>query len=119
MQRIHEAKIIHADLKPDNILVCAQLPEDKPITQLLDFPLIRLIDFGRAIDMNYFRGKSFTGKAKTQCFECEEMKVSFFLIEKLTLQIADGSAMDLSDRFLRLCRYYSHSNSSSVHGNKS
>ncbi|KAI6190720.1 Protein kinase domain-containing protein [Aphelenchoides bicaudatus] len=74
LQRIHEAKIVHADLKPDNILICAPLPEDKPIAQLLDFPFIRLIDFGRAIDMNYFRAKNFTGKAKTQCFECEEMK---------------------------------------------
>jgi checkpoint serine/threonine-protein kinase len=78
LQRIHEAKIIHADLKPDNILICALLPEDKPISQLLDFPLIRLIDFVRAIDMNYFKNKSFTGKAKTQCFECEEMKARFF-----------------------------------------
>jgi hypothetical protein len=45
------------------------------VEKLIDFPLIRLIDFGRAIDMNYFNGKEFTGKVKTQCFDCVEMKV--------------------------------------------
>lgn len=44
------------------------------MSELLDFPLIRLIDFGRAIDMKYFKGKNFTGKVKTQCFMCQEMK---------------------------------------------
>lgn len=75
LQRIHQARIIHADLKPDNILICAQVPESATIEELVNFPLIRLIDFGRAIDMNYFNGKTFTGKAKTQCFDCVEMKV--------------------------------------------
>jgi serine/threonine protein kinase len=75
LQQIHAFKIIHADLKPDNILICKPLPEEMAAEKCIDFPLVRLIDFGRAIDMNHFAGKTFTGKAQTECFDCFEMEV--------------------------------------------
>ncbi|KAI6227519.1 Protein kinase domain-containing protein [Aphelenchoides fujianensis] len=73
LKTIHDASIIHGDLKPDNVLITGMLPDDLSAEQMLGRPLVRLIDFGRAIDMQYYRGKTFTGKAKTQCFDCVEM----------------------------------------------
>ncbi|KAI6208580.1 Protein kinase domain-containing protein [Aphelenchoides besseyi] len=73
LKHIHDMSIIHGDTKPDNILICGPLPENMPFEKVIGQPLIRLIDFGRAIDMQYYRGQTFTGKAKTQCFDCIEM----------------------------------------------
>ena len=66
VQAMHEVKIIHADIKPDNFLV-----------QLLanDVVGLQLIDFGCSIDMSLFpMGASFTRKVTTEDFVCCEMR---------------------------------------------
>lgn len=73
LRYIHKAEIIHADIKPDNILMCEPFSAELSPTQMLDKPLIKLIDFGRAIDMKYYKGMEFRGRAKTKSFECCEM----------------------------------------------
>ncbi|CAD5232915.1 unnamed protein product [Bursaphelenchus xylophilus] len=74
LKYIHKAEIIHADIKPDNLLLCEPPEGTSSITVLRDRPIIKLIDFGRAIDMKYFKGKEFKGRSKTNGFDCCEMK---------------------------------------------
>ncbi|XP_044268700.1 mitotic checkpoint serine/threonine-protein kinase BUB1 beta-like isoform X2 [Tribolium madens] len=65
VQAMHEVKIIHADIKPDNFLV--QLTTNDAI-------VLQLIDFGCSIDMSLFPpNASFTRKVTTENFICCEM----------------------------------------------
>lgn len=65
VQAMHEVKIIHADIKPDNFLV--QLSPSDAVG-------LQLIDFGCSIDMSLFpSGTSFTRKISTEDFVCCEM----------------------------------------------
>nr|XP_023012037.1 mitotic checkpoint serine/threonine-protein kinase BUB1 beta [Leptinotarsa decemlineata] len=65
IQAMHEVKIIHADIKPDNFLVFV-LPDNTVGLQL--------IDFGCSIDMTLFPEKaSFTRRVTTEDFVCCEM----------------------------------------------
>ncbi|CAD5223666.1 unnamed protein product [Bursaphelenchus okinawaensis] len=73
LKYIHKAEIIHADIKPDNLLLCTPIDGPIEIATLMERPIIKLIDFGRAIDMKYFKGKEFRGRAKTKAFDCCEM----------------------------------------------
>lgn len=53
-----------------------RIPDDvMPIDKLISLPVIKLIDWGRAIDMNYYEGQQFIGRAGTHCFDCPEMIV--------------------------------------------
>lgn len=83
VQLVHEAGIVHGDVKPDNFLIRLDALE-KACDQLRigctdsdDFPssrLLQLIDFGRAIDMRVLpSGTTFRRCVKTQCFACPEM----------------------------------------------
>ncbi|VDD86676.1 unnamed protein product [Enterobius vermicularis] len=75
VREVHRAQIIHADLKPDNFMVLRKLSENSTIDELLDERsfTIKLIDWGRAIDMSALKGQTFTGRAGTECFDCFEM----------------------------------------------
>lgn len=65
---LHECKIIHGDLKPDNILLRA-------IPALNQEPCIQLIDFGRSIDMTLMpSGTTFNHVVMTDTFTCIEMR---------------------------------------------
>ncbi|KAG5889015.1 hypothetical protein JTB14_033944 [Gonioctena quinquepunctata] len=65
IQAMHEVKIIHADIKPDNFLVFV-LPDNSVGLQL--------IDFGCSIDMTLFPPKAaFTRRVTTEDFICCEM----------------------------------------------
>lgn len=65
VQALHEIKIIHADIKPDNFLV-----------QVCDNTIqLQLIDFGCSIDMTLLPpGASFTRQVTTENFVCCEMR---------------------------------------------
>ncbi|XP_025830575.1 probable inactive serine/threonine-protein kinase bub1 isoform X4 [Agrilus planipennis] len=66
VQALHKAKIIHADVKPDNFLVF--VAPDQTIT-------LQLIDFGCSIDMTLFpESTTFTRCVTTEDFVCCEMR---------------------------------------------
>ncbi|KAI1702066.1 protein kinase domain-containing protein [Ditylenchus destructor] len=75
MEQIKAAKIIHADVKPDNVMITIpSLPESPmDLEKLFSTPAIKLIDFGRAIDMTQYPNTTFKGRAGTKCFDCMEM----------------------------------------------
>lgn len=65
VQAMHEVKVIHADIKPDNFLVYV-LPNNTVGLQL--------IDFGCSIDMTLFPvNATFTRRVTTEDFICCEM----------------------------------------------
>ncbi|KAK9872882.1 hypothetical protein WA026_020236 [Henosepilachna vigintioctopunctata] len=66
VEAMHQVKIIHADIKPDNFLI--QLTPDNSIE-------LQLIDFGCSIDMSlYPPNTAFTRKVTTESFICCEMQ---------------------------------------------
>lgn len=54
------------------------MSEITPIKSLIDAPAIKLIDWGRSIDMFYNPEREFIGRAGTKCFDCIEMIVILF-----------------------------------------
>lgn len=71
IHQLHQNKIIHADIKPDNFLLMRVPSTD------LHFPSLRLIDFGCAIDMTLFPQENKTKFRKviqTDGFTCIEMQ---------------------------------------------
>uniref|UniRef100_A0A914HJC5 Protein kinase domain-containing protein n=1 Tax=Globodera rostochiensis TaxID=31243 RepID=A0A914HJC5_GLORO len=77
LQEVHQvANIIHADVKPDNvILLTSSLNDCASLEELMNTPVLKLIDWGRSIDMDQFKGVEFVGKAGTENFDCVEMKM--------------------------------------------
>ncbi|XP_067134995.1 mitotic checkpoint serine/threonine-protein kinase BUB1-like [Centruroides vittatus] len=74
-QQLHRCQIIHADVKPDNFLI-VNLKDFSTIScfDLEKFNILKLIDFGRSIDMQlYPPGTSFTKVVETDGFKCTEM----------------------------------------------
>lgn len=66
IEAMHSAKIIHADIKPDNFL--AYLLPDNSVS-------LQLIDFGCSIDMSLFPpGTTFTCSITTENFICCEIR---------------------------------------------
>lgn len=47
------------------------------VEDCLKIPIIKLIDWGRSIDMGPLNNAEFIGKAGTDCFDCIEMIVKF------------------------------------------
>lgn len=66
---LHACQIIHADIKPDNIMLMG--PVD---VANFDRPVVKLIDFGQAIDMQLFPPRAqFHSSVATDGFTCSEM----------------------------------------------
>ncbi|XP_062619020.1 mitotic checkpoint serine/threonine-protein kinase BUB1-like [Saccostrea cucullata] len=81
VEQLHACRIIHGDLKPDNLLVKGFTPLPDSSDPEVVFrgnkrPLL-LIDFGQSIDMSqYPAGTTFMAKVKTSSFMCIEMQTN-------------------------------------------
>ncbi|CAL4097009.1 unnamed protein product, partial [Meganyctiphanes norvegica] len=80
LEAVHQTKIIHADIKPDNFLVLGppkvNLSSNTAVEVFAECPsMVKIIDFGRSIDMKLLPpGTTFTEKVKTDGFTCCEMR---------------------------------------------
>ncbi|XP_068198831.1 mitotic checkpoint serine/threonine-protein kinase BUB1 [Antennarius striatus] len=84
VERLHRARLLHADIKPDNFLLGERFLEHRCLEAGglepgglepggLDHGLV-LIDLGQSIDMNLFpEGTAFTARCLTSGFQCTEM----------------------------------------------
>uniref|UniRef100_A0AC34FTE7 Protein kinase domain-containing protein n=1 Tax=Panagrolaimus sp. ES5 TaxID=591445 RepID=A0AC34FTE7_9BILA len=70
---VHQAEIIHADIKPDNFVIVEQMSPELPHLQYIK-PFVKLIDWGRAIDMSFYPDQTFKGRAGTNGSDCHEMQ---------------------------------------------
>ncbi|XP_077544522.1 uncharacterized protein LOC144156844 [Haemaphysalis longicornis] len=76
VDQVHTCGVIHADIKPDNVLL-QDLPSEAGFLDRFGengVECIKLNDFGRAIDMTALpTGTSFTQVIETDSFKCTEM----------------------------------------------
>ncbi|XP_069028648.1 LOW QUALITY PROTEIN: mitotic checkpoint serine/threonine-protein kinase BUB1-like [Embiotoca jacksoni] len=74
LERPHAARIVHADVKPDNFLLGERFLENSCFDpDGVDHGLV-LIDLGQSIDMRLFpEGTAFTARCLTSGFQCTEM----------------------------------------------
>ncbi|KAM3603239.1 uncharacterized protein V6R79_019095 [Siganus canaliculatus] len=74
VERLHAARVVHADIKPDNFLLGERFLENRCFDlDSVDHGLV-LVDLGQSIDMDLFpEGTAFTAKCLTSGFQCTEM----------------------------------------------
>ncbi|XP_073156645.1 mitotic checkpoint serine/threonine-protein kinase BUB1 [Henckelia pumila] len=82
LETVHDAKIIHGDFKPDNLLIrysWFDLTENENDFRKRSGPWrdqgLCLVDWGRGIDLDLFpQGTKFVGDSRTSGFRCLEMQ---------------------------------------------
>ncbi|XP_035630355.1 mitotic checkpoint serine/threonine-protein kinase BUB1-like [Oncorhynchus keta] len=75
VEQLHSIHIVHADIKPDNLLLGDRFLENKSFDPDNLYHGLALIDLGQSIDMTLFpEGTSFTAKCMTSGFQCTEMR---------------------------------------------
>ncbi|NXI44647.1 BUB1 kinase, partial [Galbula dea] len=75
VEELHNCKIIHGDIKPDNFILGERQFLDNDTCDIDGVSHgLTLIDLGQSIDMNLFpEGTAFTAKCETSGFQCIEM----------------------------------------------
>ncbi|NXL94393.1 BUB1 kinase, partial [Alectura lathami] len=75
VEELHNCKIIHGDIKPDNFMLGERQFLDNDACDIDDLSHgLTLIDLGQSIDMKLFpEGTAFTAKCETSGFQCIEM----------------------------------------------
>ncbi|CAD6186795.1 unnamed protein product [Caenorhabditis auriculariae] len=73
VRSVHGTMIVHGDIKPDNFMITKKIDAELSSADVLDDYVIKLIDWGRSIDLASFRDSTFKGRAGTECFDCPEM----------------------------------------------
>nr|XP_061806368.1 mitotic checkpoint serine/threonine-protein kinase BUB1 [Nerophis lumbriciformis] len=74
LEELHAARVIHADIKPDNFMLGQRFAENDDLDpENLEHGLV-LVDFGQSLDMTLFpEGAAFTAKCLTSGFQCPQM----------------------------------------------
>ena len=68
IDHLHGCRIIHADIKPDNFILLNKIEYGSKV------PVVQLIDFGCAIDMDWYQeNETFNYVVETENFTCIEM----------------------------------------------
>jgi len=74
LKQLHGAHIVHADVKPDNLLVAVN-PSASYDENALPVVSLQLIDFGRSIDLELLPSDCrLAGDSDTDAFRCVEMR---------------------------------------------